>query len=229
MLEIILSILISIFIILQAYNIVKIFRYKNVNKTMFWIDTLEIVISNIFLIFYKNFLYLSILIIILIILILVKIIFIAIYFYKDVFIKNKNIYLFLSILLTILVIFLFFNKFLDSKYELSRISTSEIQEILTNSSEKVDFVVYIGRPTCTSCEITKPKIEKILKEKKIKAFYYNIDIEKESNEIEMDKLLKELNINFVPSIIVFKDSKPYEIITGNDIDSKFEKLLKGNN
>lgn len=95
------------------------------------------------------------------------------------------------------------------------ITPEELSEkVLSNENN----YVYFGRQTCPYCRAFVPKLNKLSKERKINIYY--IDTENTDTDIKLQELRSKLNIETVPSLLLFKNN-------GNTVthyDSEKEEL-----
>ena len=90
---------------------------------------------------------------------------------------------------------------------------------ITSSNEKT--FVYVGRESCEQCSDFKPMLETIVKNNKLKFYYFDTDI----NEDIKDEIIKRYNIIAVPSIVVLTEDDFYIIMDSNN-DILIDDILK---
>lgn len=91
------------------------------------------------------------------------------------------------------------------------------QEVLNS---KVPVLVDFWAEWCGPCRMLLPIIEDLARsysEDKIKIYKLNVD--------ENPKIAAKYGIMAIPTIIIFKDGKPFEQITGVKPKSDFEKII----
>lgn len=96
------------------------------------------------------------------------------------------------------------DKYLEQVKALKGIEIKELNKMI---EEKKSFNLYIGRENCPYCLILAPQLSQLAKEDKIEIYYLNTI---ETNP-EMDKFVKEHKIEYVPSLIVFKEGIGQEL------------------
>lgn len=96
------------------------------------------------------------------------------------------------------------NLALEGSKELESIDSKGFYERL--NSNKLN-VVYIGRPTCPDCAEFQPILEEKVKGNNLKVYYYNTDDAKKNNMKDFNKIKDELNIKYVPVLILYDGNK----------------------
>ncbi len=147
---------------------------------------------------------------------------------------KKKIYIALSILiLTVLTVLIFvrFNVYIESNTNPS--NTSIVQNTLLPidtlklenkiNNESAEFFIYIGRPTCPFCKMFQPNLEKAISDKHSIVYYYNTDDHK-TDEL-FQKILDELDVKSVPTLLHIKNGQKVRILEYNEGDTK-EKIKK---
>ena len=92
-------------------------------------------------------------------------------------------------------------------------------------ASKQSGIIYIGRNSCPDCKDFYPKLEQIISHYNQDIFYYNTAIDRESRKEEMLNVLNELEVEFIPIILVFNKGE-IEYKFTDDIYQKFENYLK---
>ena len=82
------------------------------------------------------------------------------------------------------------------------ITTNEYRESLNNNQEKL---IYIGRPTCPSCQKEMPVLKELLNDMDVKAYYFNTDKAKKKDLDDFNKFKEEINLQYVPTIIYYDE------------------------
>lgn len=136
---------------------------------------------------------------------------------------NKKIIIFLKFTI-VAVIILTVWRVITTPTFLPKALTSE--ELQNNLTEKRSGIVYIGRPTCPSCQKFEAKLKKISKNYDAKIQYYNTDKARKNNEQQLDKLLSTLNIKSIPTIIHIKDGVVNEKISEKISDEQLIDFFK---
>lgn len=143
-------------------------------------------------------------------------------------ILNKKIKI-LSIifgLLFSLAVVTFFTVHSKSKNTESVFISLNSQDFSSSLNEKKDIWVYIGRSTCEECRDFSPVLERVLKENKKQVYYYDIDLEREKDEIEMLEILDILDIKVVPAVIHLEEGKITKESVGYQNKEEVEKLFE---
>ncbi|MDO5026561.1 MAG: thioredoxin family protein [Tissierellia bacterium] len=83
----------------------------------------------------------------------------------------------------------------------------DIKELNEKVDNKDDFVVYLGRKTCPFCLKLVPDLEDIMKELGQDTYYLDVE---ETNK-EMDAFFDKYNLEYVPSLLVFKQGQAEEV------------------
>ncbi|ATF25597.1 thioredoxin family protein [Brochothrix thermosphacta] len=102
---------------------------------------------------------------------------------------------------------LIFKPFATKEMDTSTFKAITTTEFETMKESKDGFVVYIGRPTCKYCRAFTPKLAKIAKDKKLTVYYYDTDKARKSDDKSLTKLLNNLDVSSVPTLMVIKDNK----------------------
>ncbi|ANZ99100.1 hypothetical protein CKN82_02915 [Carnobacterium divergens] len=108
----------------------------------------------------------------------------------------------------------------DESQLLSRITLSQLEKKVNNEDESI---IYIGRDTCEVCQNYLPVLLSELKDKRKKIDYYNTDLDRQFNKENMDKILNEIDIKEVPTIIYVKNGNVLKKSVGDSIykDTKY--------
>ncbi len=102
---------------------------------------------------------------------------------------------------------------------IKEINESNFEQEVLNS--KVPVLVDFWAEWCGPCRMLAPIIEQLSKlysEQQIKICKINVD--------ENPKIAAKYAIMAIPTVIIFKDGKPFEQITGVRPKSDFEKMIK---
>jgi predicted bacteriocin transport accessory protein len=98
------------------------------------------------------------------------------------------------------------------------------KDIASNISQKNSLIVYIGRDSCPTCRVFKPKLIKYLNARHKHIFYFNT--QGNNKEIhDFRKFYNNLGVHYVPSIIIIKKGKVINILPKENLN-KLEKYLK---
>lgn len=138
--------------------------------------------------------------------------------------KNNTLFIIIIIILIAMISILVINsKNTTTKGEYRKITYTELKEKIEN---KEKFILIISQSTCSHCATYKPKIEIISEDYNIRAYYIDIDLEKNKN-----KLLKEFKLSgATPTTLFFNEGKEKSILNRieGDLGSTaiIEKLKK---
>lgn len=83
-----------------------------------------------------------------------------------------------------------------------RISLDNITSLMES---KKSGILYIGRDNCDYCSEVYPYIRKFAYEKEQKIYYYNTLIDRDFNTKYMDAVFKKINVDSVPTVIIFNN------------------------
>ncbi|MGL4953244.1 MAG: thioredoxin family protein [Culicoidibacterales bacterium] len=102
----------------------------------------------------------------------------------------------------------------DSKSEqiLPPITTAELT---TQLDAQEDFLVYIGRPTCSACVEFLPKLEAAAQTNDLFVSYYNVDEANVESETTKNEMLDRLQIEGTPTLIAIKAGEEAGRLVGN--------------
>lgn len=229
MLGVVFLILLALILVYQLYRFIKNIKEKNYRDRYYLVSLIVILIINLIVnkinnIEYSK--YINYLCAFTIVTMIIMIIFQAIYLNKDIVLKyKKSVIVFIVIVVTIIATVIFI-KYPTKDYELTNIYTNEVVDILENVDNNENKFILIGRPTCKDCVSEKPKIESLLKEYKIEAFYYDTDVARSENEDLMKDIIKKLEIKFVPTIVYMEGNEIKEKFTGKDVTNDFKTWLE---
>lgn len=229
MLGVIFLILLVLILSYQVYRFIKNIKEKSYIDRYYFTSLAIILIINLIVNIIDNIQYskyINYLGTFTIVTMIIMTIFQTIYLNKKIVSKyKKSVIIFILITVTIIGTVIFI-KYTNKNYELTNISSNEVVDILENVDDDEDKFIFIGRPTCNDCVIEKPKIEALLKEYKIEAFYYDTDMARSENEDLMNDIIKKFEIKFVPTILFMKGSTIKEKFTGKDITNDFKIWLE---
>lgn len=88
----------------------------------------------------------------------------------------------------------------------------DIKELNSKIDKKESFLLYIGRKNCPYCVKLVPDLKNIMKGLAEETFY--LDVEKTNKE--MDAFFNKYKLEYVPSLLVFKDGKASEVKLDHD-------------
>ena len=83
----------------------------------------------------------------------------------------------------------------------------DIEELNAKIDKKEDFVVYLGRKTCPFCVKLVPDLNEIMKDLGQDTYYLDVE---ETNK-DMDAFFEHYKLEYVPSLLVFKQGKASEV------------------
>lgn len=81
----------------------------------------------------------------------------------------------------------------------------EIEGIIDKISKKDEFVLYLGRETCSYCVDFVPILNKVAQAENVEIFY--VDTENTSSDPELEKFRGDYGINYVPSLLLFENEE----------------------
>ncbi|MBF2674695.1 thioredoxin family protein [Listeria marthii] len=112
----------------------------------------------------------------------------------------------------------------ESSTFLNTISTKDFKQKM---ADKTTGFVYVGRPTCEDCQAFQPILKKELEKRQSdqKMAYYNTDKASEKSRDDMISLLKEMDIDSVPTMVYLKDGKVVSTYAATDEPEKLTKWM----
>ncbi|MDT0000228.1 thioredoxin family protein [Listeria cossartiae subsp. cayugensis] len=112
----------------------------------------------------------------------------------------------------------------ESSTFLNTISTKDFKQKM---ADKTTGFVYVGRPTCEDCQAFQPILKKELEKRQPdqKMAYYNTDKASEKSRDDMIALLKEMDIDSVPTMVYLKDGKVVSTYAATDEPEKLTKWM----
>lgn len=96
----------------------------------------------------------------------------------------------------------------DYEESVKEFKKTDIKELNNKIDKKDNFVVYLGRKTCPYCVMLIPDLKDIMNEIGQETYY--LDVENTSNE--MDDFFKKYKLEYVPSLLVFKEGNGLEVL-----------------
>lgn len=135
--------------------------------------------------------------------------------------KKEKIILTISIIILIAIISILLINNLNKKPtgEYRQSTYNEIKEKIEN---KETFILIISQSTCSHCATYKPKIKTITEDYGIKAYYIDIDTEKNK-----DTLLKEFKLSgSTPTTLFFNEGKEKSILNRLEGDLGSNLVIK---
>lgn len=131
--------------------------------------------------------------------------------------KGNTLFIITIILLIAIISILIINSITTPKEgEYKEITYTELKEKLKN---KESFVLIVSQSTCSHCATYKPKIKIIAEDYRIKAYYIDIDLEKNK-----DEFLKEFKLSgSTPTTLFFNDGKEKSIL--NRLEGDFASTV----
>ncbi|MBC2122569.1 thioredoxin family protein [Listeria marthii] len=112
----------------------------------------------------------------------------------------------------------------ESSTFLNTISTKDFKQKM---ADKTTGFVYVGRPTCEDCQAFQPILKKELEKRQPdqKMAYFNTDKASEKSRDDMIALLKEMDIDSVPTMVYLKDGKVVSTYAATDEPEKLTKWM----
>ncbi|MGL5295414.1 MAG: thioredoxin family protein [Culicoidibacterales bacterium] len=128
-----------------------------------------------------------------------------------------------GIILAIALLFgLQFARSTQNEQYLPSITTNDLT---TKLDAKEDFIVYVGRPTCSACVEFKPKIESAAKTNNFTVDYYNVDDAATEDNDTKNAMLDRLQIEGTPTLIAIKDGEEIGRLVGNKSEADLSTWL----
>lgn len=93
--------------------------------------------------------------------------------------------------------------------------TTSTIELASKLDAGEDFIVYIGRPTCSACVEFFPKVESAAKTLALTIPYYNVDDAATTDNDAKNEMLDRLQIEGTPTLIAIKDGEEAGRLVGN--------------
>ena len=86
----------------------------------------------------------------------------------------------------------------------SSVSLNEINQRILVPEQQGSVYLYIEREGCPACATTTPAIRTYLKNRGCRIFYYDTQEDRDTNREELDKVLSQLGVTIVPSLVKIK-------------------------
>lgn len=130
----------------------------------------------------------------------------------------------LIIIFFLLMIFVgkIFIDFLGKEYLISIDRTVEFEE-------KLNGIIYFGRPSCPACEAFEPILKEALKEENAIAYYFDTDFfrtNKLFSEEELQAIFKKYLVSEVPALVEIKNGTVINTFDGNMISKEKSDYVK---
>lgn len=128
----------------------------------------------------------------------------------------------LVIVCCLLCLFTFYKSFQiilnehESKNNYISISYKDIENKISNDNY---CIVYFYQLECSACSIFKPVLNKVIESEKYNI--YGLDI----NEIDIEDASQKYNIEFTPTLIIFKEGKEQKRMEGYENEKKLREFL----
>ncbi len=103
----------------------------------------------------------------------------------------------------------------DYEESVKNFTKLDIKELNGKIDKKESFFLYIGRKNCPYCIKLVPDLKDIMKDLGKETFYLDV----EQTTPEMDAFFEKYKLEYVPSLLVFKEGKATEI----KLDHNFAK------
>jgi predicted bacteriocin transport accessory protein len=78
---------------------------------------------------------------------------------------------------------------------------------INNMNEDAKEIIYIGRSDCPYCQEFLPELSTVLEDNTVSIQYLDTNIEKEKNSEEFKKLVNELDIQGVPTLLKIENNQ----------------------
>lgn len=134
---------------------------------------------------------------------------------------SKKKYLITILILSVFLVLVGFtiNDVYSFTKGMKRIDTDTIVGII-NSKSKEKIIVMFSRDSCTQCIEYFPTIKKALEELPKDYYVYYYDTELNRNDNYFNKVSQELNVQYVPTIILLEEGKVKLNIQGDILSDK---------
>lgn len=101
----------------------------------------------------------------------------------------------------------------QEKHKVNSINLDELDYILHRNANQY---VYIGRDSCSVCQDAYPLVEKYASTISEPVYYYDTEQDRYNNKQEMEQILDEINVDEVPTVLMFEDGEVKEY-TGDSL------------
>jgi predicted bacteriocin transport accessory protein len=79
-----------------------------------------------------------------------------------------------------------------------------LEELANLRENKENVLIYIGRPSCKVCAELKPNLDCLVNNSKSTVYYYNTELDRNTNSTKMQAVLDTYGIDGVPVLVVCK-------------------------
>ncbi|MFV1457195.1 thioredoxin family protein [Bacillus mycoides] len=111
---------------------------------------------------------------------------------------------------------------MEDNSQLNKVTTAELTEAINDGDTKI---LYLGRPTCPSCQKYRPIQDKVLKDMDMKIDYYNTDDAKVEDKEGFKKILETLSVQGVPTLVKVSGGKVVDDAPGEAYSDTSGKAL----
>lgn len=99
------------------------------------------------------------------------------------------------------------------------------QDVLDFLSEKKTGFLYVGRPTCTVCQVFAPILTKVVEAENYEVFYYDTDAANDDKELKSE-VLAAISVTSVPTFMYIEDGVEVERLDDTSSEEKLREFIQ---
>lgn len=138
--------------------------------------------------------------------------------------KQIALYVIIGIVVIIYSMFSYISnyQFYDTSSRIKTISLSALNQI---QEKEETGLVYIGRDDCRYCNIVYPKLQILTATQKKEIKYYNTNEDRETNKMELDKVLCKYGVTRIPIVLSVENGIVTHSFLYDEINNHFQQYV----
>lgn len=99
------------------------------------------------------------------------------------------------------------------------------QDVLDFLSEKKTGFLYVGRPTCSVCQVFAPILTKVVEAENYEVFYYDTDAANDDKELKSE-VLAAISVTSVPTFMYIENGVEVERLDDTSSEEKLREFIQ---
>lgn len=99
------------------------------------------------------------------------------------------------------------------------------QDVLDFLSEKKTGFLYVGRPTCSVCQVFAPILTKVVEAENYEVFYYDTDAANDDKELKSE-VLEAISVTSVPTFMYIENGVEVERLDNTSSEEKLREFIQ---